>query len=166
MIALAFYNYYVAKGDDLPASYRFVHDVYVKAGLMLPREDGMRVPREPAKTFIAKTGGEIHATVSVLFGEPLPLAELFDISHLKGRLAELTSFACSQPGLSISILAFCLAYCHENNLCDTLVASLHPKHYPAYRDNFGFKHLEQGMKNYDAVLGAPAIGGYLQLFAC
>lgn len=162
--------------EELEAALVLLHDEYVRAGYMVPDPSGMRVTPYhalPSTTvLIAKWGEEVVGTVSIVrdsaFG--LPLEKLFQIQKLrhKGRrLAEVSGLTIrhdrrqNRGQILFPLIKFIVQYCQSYFGVDVIVIAVHPRHLEFYESLLGFQQFPEGIKRYQFVNGAPAVGACL-----
>jgi N-acyl amino acid synthase FeeM len=161
--------------DDLDQAECLVHEVYVARGLRDPARP-LRVPgaRHPV-VFVARVGGTIAATLSLLrdSSRGLPLDALYgtELAALRAsglRLAEVGALAVERHsrGAALALVRPLVqlvgVYARDVEGSDELCIAVHPRHAPFYEGRFGFSRFG-AEKAYGAVNNAPAVGLRLDL---
>jgi hypothetical protein len=125
--------------------------------------------------FVARAGGAVVATVSVIADSVLGLpcdelyaAELAAFRATGRRLGEVSALAVSDAwrGAGLATLRALVrvvgVYGRDIARLDDLCIAVHPRHAPFYEGLLRFTRFG-GLKTYDAVNGAPAVGLRLDL---
>jgi hypothetical protein len=165
--------------DELDAASRLVHDCYVRRGYVEPSADGRHVSPYLAMpstaVFVARADGAVVATVSLVVDSALllPSDELYGVElaafRAAGRrLAEVSALAVNEQwrGAALGALRALVRvvgiYGREIARVDDLCIAVHPRHAPFYEGRLRFRRFG-GLKAYEAVNGAPAVGLRLDL---
>ncbi len=143
--------------DQLEQALHLVHDVYVRAGHMLPHPSGIRIgPHHllpQSRTFVAALEGEVVATLGLFPDSPckLPLdcafAQETDRLRINGkRLAEIGMFADRRSeikrSLPVLLDLMLAAFVHSRHLdLDALLVAVSARHSRVYCNSFGFSRL-------------------------
>lgn len=161
--------------DEVHEAERLVHDAYVARGLRNAKE-----PRDVRRTrhatvFVARVGGAVAATLSLLRDSPRGLpadalygAELAALRASGRRLAEVGALAverhCRGAALALvrPLVQLLGVYARDVEGADELCIAVHPRHASFYEGRFGFIRFG-GEKPYAAVNNAPAVGLRLDL---
>jgi len=164
---------------ELDAASRLVHRCYVDRGYVTPSPDGRHInpylAMPTAAVFVARAAGEVVATVSLLEDSELQLpcdelygSELRVLRTAGLRVAEVSALAVDDAHRSVALQAV-RALVHVvgvygRDLADTdhLCIAVHPRHASFYERRLQFRRFG-GVKPYDAVNGAPAVGLLLDL---
>ena len=164
---------------ELDAASRLVHRCYVDRGYALPSADGRHVSPYLAMpstaVFVARAGGDVVATVSLLEDSELHLpcddlyaAELGALRRAKLRVAEVSALAISENHRGVTLHAMSSlihvvgVYGRDLAHLDYLCIAVHPRHASFYEKRLHFRRFG-GLKAYGAVNGAPAVGLLLDL---
>jgi GNAT superfamily N-acetyltransferase len=164
---------------ELDAASRLVHACYVRRGYVAASADGQHVSPYLAMpstaVFVARAGDRIVATVSLIADSELGLpcdalygAELSAFRAAGRRLAEVSALAVSEAwrgvglGAMRALVRIVGVYGREIARLDDLCIAVHPRHAPFYEGRLRFRRFG-GLKAYDAVNGAPAVGLRLDL---
>jgi hypothetical protein len=146
---------------------------------MKPSADGRRPNPYHAisctAVFVARAGASVVATVSLIADSALRLpcdalygAELAGFRATGRRLAEVSALAVGEawrgPGLGMmrGLVRAVGVYGRDIARVDDLCIAVHPRHAPFYEGLLRFRRFG-GLKTYDAVNGAPAVGLRLDL---
>lgn len=157
----------VVTGDEKIACLRLVHDEYVRAGLMMPNELGIRTNKflESAKT-IGIYGGDSRplATVSIVRDsavDGLPVDSILtglESSLLRflgeGRLVEIAALAIAQNARELKWRLFCALFDHIKDM--VAVIEVHPTHKNLYR-RLTFEQLTTIARPVESVEGSPGV---------
>jgi hypothetical protein len=164
---------------ELDAASRLVHRCYVERGYVTPSPDGRHITpylaMPTAAVFVARAAGAIVATVSLLEDSELqlPCDELYgsELRVLRAaglRVAEVSALAVHDAHRSVALEAvralIHVVGVYGRDLADTdhLCIAVHPRHASFYERRLQFRRFG-GLKPYDAVNGAPAVGLLLDL---
>ncbi|HAH21458.1 MAG: hypothetical protein A2Y00_03700 [Omnitrophica WOR_2 bacterium GWF2_43_52] len=179
-------NYRVARTrEEIEQAYALVYKEYLKKGYTKKNNSGLRFSIYNAlpltTTFIAATNtNHIAATATVISDSPigLPMDELYqkELSTFRGqgkKLCEISMLATDNTLLRHEPLASplkkllplfilfktLLDYTQDILKSDIMYITIHPKYKTAF-NLLAFKDLS-GVKSYQEVNGAPAIGQYV-----
>jgi len=164
---------------ELEAASRLVHACYVRRGYARASADGRHVSPYLAMpstaVFVARADGLVVATVSLVADSELQLpcdalygAELGVLRAGGRRLAEVSALAVDERWRGIglgavrSLVRVVGVYGRDIAGVDDLCITVHPRHAPFYEGRLHFQRFG-GLKAYDAVNGAPAVGLRLDL---
>ncbi len=166
--------------EELEASYRLVHDVYVQEGYADAHPSGMRVNLRYAlpttTTFVGIHEGKVVITMTLIGDSPLGLPmdaifsrELYRLRKEGRFLAEVSALA-SDPSYRRGTQALTLfsnkimwLYAIRCLKVDDLVIAINPKHRWVYETLILFEPISTGVKSYHYVKDAPAIAMRLDL---
>lgn len=159
------------------AASRLVHACYARRGYVKadrPRPSPYLAMPSTA-VFVARAGAAVVATVALIADTALQLpcdelygAELAAFRAGGRRLAEVSALAVGEawrgPGLAVmrALVRAVGVYGREIARVDDLCIAVHPRHAPFYERRLRFERFG-GLKRYDAVNGAPAVGLRLDL---
>jgi hypothetical protein len=165
--------------EDLEGAFQLVHDQYAARGYIAP--DPSRRRRTPhqalpsTRVFVARTGGEVIATVSLVpdsaLGMPCEAIYGEEVAAMRAagsRLAEVSALAVDRRwrvhGLKIllSLVQMLAIYGHRVAGVDRLCVTVHPRHARFYETWLRFERFG-ALKTYAAVNGAPAVALTLDL---
>jgi len=182
-------EYRVARSrDELAQAFHLVYEEYLKQGYIHEHPSKMRLSLHnlvpETTTFIAKVDSTVVATATVIPDSPLglPMDELYreELAGLRDsgeRLCEVSMLAHSSDLLSDKVplmfnakkmfLIFFLFkhvfdYAVQEEALDYICITVNPKHSAIY-DSLLFKNLDDQVKYYGKVNGAPAIAKVLNL---
>lgn len=164
---------------ELDAASRLVHRCYVDRGYVRPSADGRHVnpylAMPTAAVFVARTEGEVVATVSLLEDSELqlPCDELYgsELRVLRAaglRVAEVSALAVDERHRGVALEAMRAlvhvvgVYGRDLADMDHLCIAVHPRHASFYERRLQFRRFG-AVKPYGAVNGAPAVGLLLDL---
>ena len=165
--------------SELDAASRLVHRCYLERGYVQPSADGRHVSpylaMPSAAVFVARAEGHVVATVSVLEDSELqlPCDELYpsEMATLRAaglRVAEVSALAVSEEHRGVALEAMRAlirvvgVYGRDLVRVDHLCIAVNPRHASFYERWLRFRRFG-GLKAYDAVNGAPAVGLLLDL---
>jgi hypothetical protein len=165
--------------QELDAASRLVHDCYLRRGYATPSADGRHVNAYLAMpstaVFVARAAGVVAGTVSLVADGALRLpcdelyrAELAALRATGRRLAEVSALAVSAAwrggGLAVirALTRVVGVYARDVARLDDLCIAVHPRHAAFYEGLLRFRRFG-GLRSYDAVNGAPALGLRLDL---
>lgn len=166
-----------ASKADLLASYRLLHDAYVKAGLMYPHPTGMRVTFHMllpfCTTLVAKVGTTVVGTVSLIsdseFGLPSDSSYKSENHKLRARglrLVEVSALSCHPEwrggAASMYLMRFLAAMMRTRLKCDALVVTVRRRTEMFYRPLLGFER-SGDIIDYQMVNGTRAVFMYLEV---
>jgi len=181
-------QYRVARNkEELEEAYSLVYSEYLKRGYVSPNNSKLHLSIHnilpDTTTFVALSDGEILATATVIPDSPLglPMDNLYkkEIDGLRkksGKICEISMLASNtglfKEGTSLLLNAkkmFLVYYLFKHILdfardyleLDYICIAINPKHKMTY-ENLFFEDLG-GLKSYDKVNGAPALGKFLNL---
>lgn len=158
-------------------SFRVVHDMYVRRGLIDPTPTGLRFTvysvLPTTAIFAGIRDGRVFSTMSLIEDSPLgvPMEKLYreEIGRLRlerRRFAEVSALAVEtesrRKGLALMMynLMFRWAYFHRG--VDDLVIAVHPKAEDFYRSVLLFDRIG-GLRAYESLKDAPAVALRLDL---
>ena len=164
---------------ELDAASRLVHRCYLRRGYVKPSADGRHVSPYLAMpttaVFVARVGGEVIATLSLLEDSELQLpcdelygAELGVLRRAGRRVAEVSALAVKEECRGIGLRAVRTlvqavgVYGRDLARADHLCIAVNPRHAAFYETRLQFRRFG-GLKPYGAVNGAPAVGLLLDL---
>lgn len=158
--------------EEREAALRLVYRSYLRAGLMEPNEEEIRITPHhllpSTAIFVAKVREEVVSTVSLVCdGElGLPISHVYgeEIERRKQRgikLGELTCLADRRKHLARRLtlllgLFRLMAYYARQQGVDQLVIAVHPKHAPFYQRLLKFERIGDE-RAYTSVLNNPAV---------
>ena len=165
--------------DTLDAAFRLVHDQYVSRGYMDPHPSGRRLSLHNAlpttKVFVARKGGDVLGTVSVVQDSVLglPMDEIYadELVHLRRErrgIAEVSALAirseCRALGLPIlmRLVRMIVVYTAEVARLDDLCIAVNPRHVGFYQKALTFTMFGP-LRGYQKVNGAPAVAMHCDL---
>lgn len=165
--------------DDFDQAFRLVHDTYVARGYQRPAATGRRLTLYQAmpstKVFVARMAGRVVATLSLVGDSTLKLPcddlyrdELAAMRVTGRRLAEVSALAVADDWRGARLECFRAlvqavgVYARRIAAVDDLCITVHPRHAPFYEALLRFERFG-GLKSYDSVNGAPAVGLRLDL---
>lgn len=161
--------------EERAAAFRLLHDEYVRAGLAVRNESGMRITpyhRLPTtRVVIAIEEGEVVGTLSLIqrSAKGVPAESLFDLSSLcaTGALLEEVSSltvkgslrdAGTHGDVMFRLFRFAIHDSVDRGVA-LWVATFHPRHRYLYEELLGFELFEaRRVESYEFVNGAPAMG--------
>ena len=164
--------------EELKDAYRLVYHSYLGRDYIEPNPAGMRfwvhnlLPE--TATFVAKLGGAVVSTVSLVVDSPLglPMDKVYrhELSNLRTdghRLGEVTMladrrrrFARAVP-VVVALFRLILDYARSLPLTE-LCITINPRHEGFYRKVLHFEELGE-LKRYQSVRDNPALAKYLSL---
>lgn len=158
--------------SDLEDAFRLVYRSYVRAGLQVPNDIGMRMVRHhflpTTEVLVAKLGRDVISTASLIVDSEigLPAESMYrdEVEKLRDRGLRLGEVACladrrESPARFIEIfrmLATLLAQAAVVRGCDALIAATHPRHARFYMRQLGFKRIGE-IRECPYVRGNPAV---------
>lgn len=144
--------------EELEESYKILHDVYVKKGLMNPDPSGLRCTLYSALPFttviIAKHQGRVVGTVSVIKDSLIGFPSDKDYKKENDRFRERGFHICEISALavvpeyrkkktgsliSLYLMKFLGRYAQDHMKCDMLMATVHPNVFDFYKFMFNFR---------------------------
>lgn len=165
--------------QELDTASRLVHQCYLRRGYVKPSADGRHVSpflaMPSTAVFVARVEDEVIATVSLVDDSELQLpcdelygAQMAALRRTGRRVAEVSALAVSQKWRDVRLIALRSlvrvvgVYGRDLARVDDLCIAVHPRHAPFYESRLHFRRFG-GLKSYDAVNGAPAVGLLLDL---
>jgi GNAT superfamily N-acetyltransferase len=163
----------------LEQAFRLVHDQYVARGYMAPCPSGWRLSLHNAlpstKVFVARSGGRVVGTVTLIPDSPLglPMSEIYsdELQALRERgrrLGEVSALVVDPEfkriGMAIlmRLIRMMVVYAAQTARLEDLCIAINPHHAALYRKAFDFETIG-AIKHYGKVNGAPAIALRLDL---
>ena len=165
--------------DAFEQAFRLVHDQYVTRGYMSPHPAGWRLSLHNAlsatKVVVARTGGRVVATVTLIPDSPLglPMSEIYggELQSLREegrRIGEVSALVVDPEfkrfGMSIlmRLVRMMVIYAAEAAQLTDLCIAINPHHAAVYRKAFTFETIGP-VRQYGKVNGAPAVALRLDL---
>ena len=157
---------------------RLVHEQYVRSGLSLENQSGIRVTRyhllNTTEILVGMVGGDVACTLSLVhdsrFGLPMEAIYRREVSvrrRLGKRVAEVSCLADrrsdSERTLNVMFRVMALvAQLATVRQIDELLIAVHPRHSRFYEGFLGFFGIG-GLRYYSTVCGNPAVAMALDL---
>lgn len=155
-------------------AFALVHDQYVASGYMARHPRGWRLSLYNAlpstKVFVARQGDRVVGALTCIPDSPLglPMDEIYrgetDVLRAAGRrLAEVSALAIDPAWRSMGVavmmrlVRMIVIYAAEIACLDDIVIAVNPSHAAFYRRGLHFRSIG-GLKEYEKVNGAPAVG--------
>ncbi|MCS6838975.1 MAG: hypothetical protein NZ480_09025 [Bdellovibrionaceae bacterium] len=160
---------------ELEQAFSILHDAYTEEGLITPEKSGIRVTKyhmlPTSSVLVALWNEEVVATVTLIrksvFG--IPSDALFDLSHINGEIAEISSLAVKKPfknrkgTILFPLFKFLYHYATDFLGVTHFVIAINPKWQDFYYHILLFKKLNDKPVPYDFINHNPAMGGILDL---
>lgn len=149
---------------DYAEAFRLTYRQYISAGLAVPNSAGYRIAAHQLEPFcaviLAEAAGTVVGTVSLAWGESLPMERLFPrpvaaLREAGERIVEVGCLASREESASFPspvYVALTRATIHWARLggFGRMIAAVHPRHGRFYRRAMGFRWLG-GEASYDLV---------------
>jgi hypothetical protein len=143
--------------DDLMGAFRLVYDSYLRAGLIQPSQDQIRVTAyhllPTTEVFIAKCGEEVVSTLSLMIDGKLgiPMEQMYpeEVNSFRARGLKVAEVGCladrrQRPSRYLETffqMTRLMAQAARYRGVDMLIAAMHPRHARFYRQWLGFEQI-------------------------
>lgn len=164
--------------DEVLRALQLVHDEYVRSGLSLPTDSGLRVTRyhllNTTEVLVGVVEGDVVCTLSLVrdsrFGLPMESIYRREVNarrRLGKSVAEVSCLADrrvdSERNMTVMFRVMALvAQAATARGVDELLIAIHPHHAKFYQRFLGFDEIG-GLKYYSTVCGNPAVAMSLDL---
>jgi hypothetical protein len=141
--------------DDLMGAFRLVYDSYLRAGLIQPSQDQIRVTAyhllPTTEVFIAKCGEEVVSTLSLMIDGKLgiPMEQMYpeEVNSFRARGLKVAEVGCladrrQRPSRYLETffqMTRLMAQAARYRGVDMLIAAMHPRHAHFYKKLLGFR---------------------------
>jgi len=158
-------------------AFRVLHDMYVRRGLLDPRQSGLKLTvfslLPTTAIFVGMRNGSVLSTMSLVEDSPLglPMEDLYGDAVEKvrargGRLAEVGALAVARgargKGLALQMYNLMFRWAHFHRSIDDLVIAVHPRVRDFYETLLLFGKIG-GERRYSTLKDAPAVALRLDL---